>query len=75
VACYRVTFIYVVFQVRIKLTPLLLPKGKVQCVPAADIFEESLDTQDVPEERDRWSVTEIAVSSSYGNVKFKLSTL
>jgi hypothetical protein len=66
---------YAVFQVRVKLTPLLLPKGKVQCVPAADMLEESLDTQDVAEGTDRWSVTEIAVSISFGSVKFKMSTL
>jgi len=61
----------VVFQVHIKLTPLLLSKGKVQCIPAADIFEESMDTQDVTEEADRWSITEIAVSISFGCLKFK----
>jgi hypothetical protein len=64
-----------VFQVHIKLKPLMLPKGNVQCIPAADIFEESLDTQDVPEETDRLSVTEIAVSISFGSMKFKMSTL
>jgi hypothetical protein len=40
----------------------MLSKGEVQCVPAADIFEESMDTQDITEGADRWSVTEIAVS-------------
>lgn len=48
-------------RVHIKLTPLMLSKGEVQCVPAADIFEESMDTQDITEGADRWSVTEIAV--------------
>jgi len=65
----------VVFQVHIKLTPLLLSKGMVQCIPAADIFEESMDTQDVTEEADKWSVTEIAVSISFGSLKFKMVTL
>ena len=65
----------VVFQIHIKLTPLMLSKGKVQCMPAADIFEESMDTQDVTEEADRWSVTEVAVSVSFGSVKFKVATL
>jgi hypothetical protein len=40
----------------------MLSKGKIQCVPEADILEESMDTKDVTEEADRWSVTEIAVS-------------
>jgi hypothetical protein len=37
-------------------------RALVEYTPAADIFEESMDTQDVGEERDRWPVTEIAVS-------------
>ena len=53
----------------------MLSEGKVQCIPAADIFEESMDTQDVTEEADRWSVTEIAVSISFGSLKFKMATL
>jgi hypothetical protein len=61
----------VVFQVHVKLTPLLLSKGKVQCITVADIFEESMDTQDVTEEADRWSITEIAVSISFGSFTFK----
>ena len=30
-----------------------------------------MDTQDVTEEADRWSITEIAVSISFGSLKFK----
>jgi hypothetical protein len=42
----------------------MLSKGRtlVEYTPTADIFEESMDTQDVGEERDKWPVTEIAVS-------------
>lgn len=48
-----------------KLTPLVLSKRKTlaQDTPVADIFDESMDTQDVTEEPDRWPITEIAVSS------------
>lgn len=50
-------------KVHVKLTPLMLSKGRtlVEYTPAADVFEESMDTQDVGEEREKWPVTEIAV--------------
>ncbi|XP_021926115.1 glycerophosphocholine phosphodiesterase GPCPD1-like isoform X2 [Zootermopsis nevadensis] len=50
-------------KVHIKLTPLVLSKRKtlVQDMSVADIFDESMDTQDVAEEQDRWPIAEIAV--------------
>lgn len=38
-------------------------KSLVGCTPVTDTFDESMDTQDVTEEPDRWPITEIAVSN------------
>ncbi|XP_069697586.1 glycerophosphocholine phosphodiesterase GPCPD1-like isoform X2 [Periplaneta americana] len=50
-------------EVYVKLTPMLLSRKKTfpEFTPSSDVFEESMDTQDVAEPLDRWPITEISV--------------